>query len=77
MEKRLSSLQQQAASQHAELEALRVSSVELRRQRDLLRQQREDLETQLTRQRTEARQGYGRGAGEGLTHTHIHTHTGA
>lgn len=59
MEKRLLSLQQQADSQHAELEALRGSTLELQRQRDLLRQHREDLEKQLARQRTEAQRGYG------------------
>lgn len=76
MEKRLLSLQQQADSQHAELEALRGSTLELQRQRDLLRQQREDLETQLARQRTEAQRGYGRGVGEdGRYTTHKHTHT--
>lgn len=77
MEKRLLSLQQQADSQHAELEALHGSTLELQRQRDLLRQQREDLETQLARQRTEAQRGYGRGVeedGRYTTHKHTNTH---
>ena len=59
LEELLSGLQQEVDSQRAELEVLRGSSLELRRQRDLLRQQREDLETQLARQRTEAQRGYG------------------
>lgn len=58
LEKLLSGLQQEVDSQRAELEALRGASLELQRQRDFLRQQREDLETQLTRQRTEAQRGY-------------------
>lgn len=45
-------------SQRAEMEVLRSSSLELQRQRDLLRQQREDLEMQLARQHTEAQRGY-------------------
>ncbi|AWP11438.1 putative rootletin-like [Scophthalmus maximus] len=57
LEKLLSGLQQEVDSQRAELEALRGASLELQRQRDFLRQQREDLETQLTRQRTEAQRG--------------------
>jgi len=58
MEKHLSELWQEADSRRAELEALRGSLLELQRQRDLLRQQREDLEMQLARQRTEAQRGY-------------------
>lgn len=58
METLLSGLQQEVNSQRAELEALRCSSLDLQRQRDLLRQQREDLEMQLARQRTEAQRGY-------------------
>ncbi|XP_032382850.1 rootletin [Etheostoma spectabile] len=57
LEKLLSGLQQKADSHHAELEVLRGSSLEIQRQRDLLKQQREDLEIQLTRQRTEAQRG--------------------
>lgn len=64
LEKLLSGLQQEVDSQHAELEALRASALELQRQRDLLRQQREDLETQLARQRTEAQRGYSKSEGE-------------
>lgn len=64
LEKLLSGLQQEADSQHAELEVLRGSSLEIQRQRDLLRQQREDLEIQLTRQRTEAQRGYSTSKGE-------------
>lgn len=60
VEKRLSRLQHEADSRCAELEALRDSSLELQRQRDLLREQREDLEKQLARQRTEAQRGYRR-----------------
>ncbi|TNN74186.1 Rootletin [Liparis tanakae] len=56
-EKLLSELRQEADSRRAELEALRGSLLELQRQRDLLRQQREDLEMQLARQRTEAQRG--------------------
>lgn len=58
LENLLSGLQQEVDSQHAELEVLRGSSLELQRQRDLLRQQREDLEMQLARQRTEVQRGY-------------------
>lgn len=58
LEKLLSGLQQEVDSQRAELESLRGSSLELQRQRDFLRQQREDLEMQLARQRTEAQRGY-------------------
>uniref|UniRef100_A0A3B4GVC1 Ciliary rootlet coiled-coil, rootletin family member 2 n=1 Tax=Pundamilia nyererei TaxID=303518 RepID=A0A3B4GVC1_9CICH len=54
LEKLLSGLQQEVDSQRAEMEVLRSSSLELQRQRDLLRQQREDLEMQLARQNTEA-----------------------
>ncbi|XP_034438966.1 rootletin isoform X1 [Hippoglossus hippoglossus] len=57
LEKLLAGLQQEVDSQRAELEALRGMSLELQRQRDSLRQQREDLEMQLTRQRTEAQRG--------------------
>ncbi|XP_034736357.1 rootletin [Etheostoma cragini] len=57
LEKLLSGLQQKADSQHAKLEVLRDSSLEIQRERDLLRQQREDLEIQLTRQLTEAQRG--------------------
>ena len=64
LEKLLSGLQQEVDSQCAELEALRGSSQELQRQRDLLRQQREDLEMQLARQRTEAQRGYSMSEGE-------------
>lgn len=64
LEKLLSGLQQEVDSQRAELEALRGSSLELQRQRDLLRQQREDLEMQLARQRTEAQRGYSMSEGE-------------
>lgn len=72
LEKLLSGLQQEVDSQHAELEALRASLLELQRQRDLLRQQREDLETQLARQRTEAQRGYSKSEGEWPLHnTHI------
>lgn len=63
LEKLLSGLQQEVDSQRAELEALRGSSLELQRQRDLLRQQREDLEMQLARQRTEAQRGYSKERG--------------
>lgn len=58
LEKLLSGLQQEVDSQRAEMEVLRSSSLELQRQRDLLRQQREDLEMQLARQNTEAQRGY-------------------
>lgn len=58
MEKLLLGLQQEVDSQHAELEVLRGSSLELQRERDLLRRQREDLEMQLARQRTEVQRGY-------------------
>lgn len=61
LEKLLSGLQQEVDSQRAELEVLRGSSLELQRQRDLLRQQREDLEMQLARQRAEAQRGYSMG----------------
>lgn len=64
LEKLQSGLQQEVDSQRAELEVLRGSSLELQRQRDLLRQQREDLETQLARQRTEAQRGYSMSKGE-------------
>lgn len=64
LEKLLSGLQQEVDSQRAELEVLRGSSLELQRQRDLLRQQREDLEMQLARQRTEAQRGYSMSEGE-------------
>lgn len=64
LEKLLSGLQQEVDSQRAELEVLRGSSLELQRQRDLLRQQREDLEMQLARQRTEAQRGYRMSKGE-------------
>lgn len=63
LEKLLSGLQQEVDSQRTELEALRGSSLELQRQRDLLRQQREDLEMQLARQRTEAQRGYSKERG--------------
>lgn len=75
LEKLLSGLQQEVDSQHAELEALRASALELQRQRDLLRQQREDLETQLARQRTEAQRGYSKSEGEWPLHnTHTFRH---
>ncbi|KAK5930141.1 hypothetical protein CgunFtcFv8_026404 [Champsocephalus gunnari] len=53
----LSGLQQEVDSQHATLEVLRGSTLELQRQHDLLRQQREGLEMQLACQRTEAQRG--------------------
>jgi len=58
LEKLLSGLKQEVDSQRVELEIMRSSSQDLQRQRDLLRQQREDLEMQLARQRTEAQRGY-------------------
>ncbi|XP_034091518.1 rootletin isoform X3 [Gymnodraco acuticeps] len=57
LENLLSGLQQEVDSQHATLEVLRGSTLELQRQHDLLRQQREDLEMQLACQRTEAQRG--------------------
>ncbi|KAK1896509.1 Rootletin [Dissostichus eleginoides] len=57
LENLLSGLQQEVDSQHATLEVLRGSTLEHQRQHDLLRQQREDLEMQLARQRTEAQRG--------------------
>ncbi|XP_063747285.1 rootletin [Eleginops maclovinus] len=57
LEKLLSGLQQEVDSQHAELEVLRGSMLELQRQQDLLRQQREDLGMQLACKRTEAQRG--------------------
>ncbi|KAM8874513.1 uncharacterized protein crocc2 isoform 2-T2 [Spinachia spinachia] len=57
VEKRLTRLQQEADSRCAELEALSCSSLELQKQRDLLKKHREDLEMQLARQRTEAQRG--------------------
>ncbi|XP_072771225.1 uncharacterized protein crocc2 [Nerophis lumbriciformis] len=57
VEQRLVGAQQEADSLRGELEALRSMSSDLLRQRDLLRQQREDAELQLTRQRTEAQRG--------------------
>lgn len=71
LEKLLSGLQQEVDSQHAELEVLRGSSLEVQRQRDLLRQQREDLETQLARQRTEALRGYSMSTQNDRYITHI------
>ncbi|XP_053708808.1 rootletin isoform X2 [Synchiropus splendidus] len=53
----VSSMLQELDSQRADLEALRASSLVLQRQRDLLNEQREDLEMQLARQRTEAQRG--------------------
>ena len=50
-------MQQEVDYQRAELELLRGSSQELKRQRDFLMQQREDLEMQLARHRTEAQRG--------------------
>lgn len=64
LEKLQAGLQQEVDSQRAELEVLRGSSLELQRQRDLLRQQREDQEMQLARQRTEAQRGYSMSTGE-------------
>lgn len=58
LEKQLSTLQHQLNCDHAELEHLRSSSVDNQRQRELLRQQREDLERQLARERSEAERGY-------------------
>ncbi|MED6266669.1 hypothetical protein CHARACLAT_004383 [Characodon lateralis] len=57
LEKLLSGLQQEVDSQRGEQNVLRSSSLDLQRQRDLLRQQREDLEMQLSRQHTEACRG--------------------
>ncbi|XP_061894589.1 rootletin isoform X2 [Entelurus aequoreus] len=57
VEQRSLGVQQEADSLRGELEALRGMSSDLLRQRDLLRQQREDAELQLTRQRTEAQRG--------------------
>ncbi|KAI4829341.1 hypothetical protein KUCAC02_023387 [Chaenocephalus aceratus] len=57
LESLLSGLQQEVDSQHATLEVLRGSTLELQRQHDLLRQQREDVERQLACQRTEAQRG--------------------
>lgn len=57
-DKLLAGLRQEVDSRHAELEVLRGSSLELQRERDLLRRQREDLETQLARRRTEVQRGY-------------------
>lgn len=58
LEKQLSTLQHQLNCDKAELERLRSSSVDNQRQRELLRQQREDLERQLARERSEAERGY-------------------
>lgn len=58
MEKQLSNLQHQLSCGQADLERLRSSSVDNQRQRELLRQQREDLERQLARERAEAERGY-------------------
>ncbi|XP_072540199.1 uncharacterized protein crocc2 isoform X4 [Salminus brasiliensis] len=57
LEKHLFVAQHQLNHEHAELERLRTSSVDIQRQRDLLRQQREDLERQLARERSEAERG--------------------
>ncbi len=60
LERQLSALQQQKLEcAQAEQEALRSSSLDIQRQRDLLRQQREDLERQLARERSESERGYG------------------
>ncbi|KAM9831297.1 uncharacterized protein crocc2 [Neosynchiropus ocellatus] len=56
-EARVPGMRHELDSQRADLEALRASSLDLQRQRDLLNEQREDLEMQLARQRTEARRG--------------------
>lgn len=58
MEKQLSALQHQLNCDQAELERLKSSSVDNHRQRELLRQQREDLERQLAREHSEAERGY-------------------
>lgn len=58
LEELLSGLRREVRSQSVELEAQRRSTLDLQRQRDLLRQQREELETQLAQQRTEAQRGY-------------------
>ncbi|XP_078801637.1 ciliary rootlet coiled-coil protein 2 isoform X1 [Oryzias latipes] len=57
LEELLSGLRREVRSQSVELEAQRRSTLDLQRQRDLLRQQREELETQLAQQRTEAQRG--------------------
>lgn len=59
LEKLLSELQQEVNSQRAEMEVLQSSSLELQRQKDVLRQQKQDLEMQLARQQLEAQRGYG------------------
>lgn len=59
LERQLSALQQQLECAQVEQEALRSSSLDVQRQRDLLRQQREDLERQLARARSESERGYG------------------
>ncbi|KAL0191035.1 hypothetical protein M9458_013733, partial [Cirrhinus mrigala] len=59
LERQLSALQQQLECTQVEQEALRSSSLDVQRQRDLLRQQREDLERQLARERSESERGYG------------------
>lgn len=57
LEKQLSTLQHQLGQKHTELERLQSSSLDMQRQRDLLRQQREDLERQLARECSDAERG--------------------
>ncbi|KAL1023371.1 hypothetical protein UPYG_G00039950 [Umbra pygmaea] len=54
LEKLILVLQQEAKSRGSEMEVMRGSVGDLQRERDLLRQQRDDLERQLGRQNTDA-----------------------
>ncbi|KTG34143.1 hypothetical protein cypCar_00000785, partial [Cyprinus carpio] len=57
LERQVSALQQQLECTQAGQEALRSSSLDVQRQRDLLRQQREDLERQLAQECSESERG--------------------
>lgn len=58
LERQFLALKQQLECAQSEQEGLRSSSLDVQRQRDLLRQQREDLERQLARERSESERGY-------------------
>nr|XP_057928909.1 rootletin [Doryrhamphus excisus] len=57
VEQRLVGVYQEADSLRADLETLRSSTLELHKQHDLVQQQREDAELQLTWQRVESQRG--------------------
>lgn len=57
LERRLAELQGDAEARGAELEEVQGAVLELQRERDLLRQKREDLEEELGLQRSQTQRG--------------------